>query len=253
MADKERSRKLFWWLLNITLIVVILIGLLGAKALKAVGKSQIPARTITISSEGRVTAIPDIARVSFSVATEGQNPSLIQNENVQKMNKVLQFVKAQGIPEKDIKTEQYNLSPRYDSDKITGRSFIYGYTLTQSVSLKIRKNDFGKIGTLVSGLSTEGANEISSLSFQVDDPEIYLVEARKEAFEKAYEKAKTMTAQNHVHLGRVITFSEGYGGIPYYSKLSSPAIADGRGGAVPEIQPGSQEVTVQVNVTYELR
>ena len=51
-------------------------------------------------------------------------------------------------------------------------------------------------------------------------------------------------------LGKIISIQEGFGGYPpppYFEK------ADGLGSAGPAIEPGSQEVSVSVTLTYEIR
>jgi len=98
-----------------------------------------------------------------------------------------------------------------------------------------------------------GINQISSISFDIDEPEKYLSEARNQAFDKAKEKAKAIAEKNGVKLGQVINFYE-YQSTPYYQNVR----ALGMGGAeavqpLPQIQPGSQEVTIQVSVTYEIK
>ena len=89
---------------------------------------------------------PDVATLSFSVVSEGADPEKLQNDNTDKINKALDFVKSEGVESKDIKTAGYNLSPRYKYDQKTGRSSIDGYTLPQTVIVKIR--DLSKVGPL---------------------------------------------------------------------------------------------------------
>ncbi|MBI2024841.1 MAG: SIMPL domain-containing protein [Candidatus Harrisonbacteria bacterium] len=253
MSKQELAKNWFWVLLDIALVIVIVLGVASIKSLWKYGQSVFPARTINVSAEGKVVVAPDIATLSFSVVTEGADPSVIQEKNTEKINKVIEFIKAEGIESKDIKTSGYNLNPVYEYDRSKQRSEIVRYSLTQTVIVKIR--DFDKVGPIIAGLTPRGVNRISGLSFDIEDPDKFLNEARKEAFEKARAKAETMAAAVGVRVKRVITFNE-YGGgypIPVYER----AVALGVGGDVaaptpPTIEPGSQEVTVQVNVVYEI-
>ena len=64
--------------------------------------------------KGRITTIPDVAQFSFSVKTEGgKNIADLQKENTEKTNQSIEFVKANGVETKDIKTTNYSLEPRY--------------------------------------------------------------------------------------------------------------------------------------------
>jgi len=232
------------------LMLVIIYSLFFGPA-KKYGDSLMPAKTINVSAEGKVTVSPDIAKLSFSVVSEGANSKLLAENNNKKMNAAIDFAKSQGIEEKDIKTTEYNLSPRYEYDEKTKKTFISGYTLTQTVLVKVR--DLNKVAEVLGGLPVLGINQISSISFDIDEPEKYLSEARNQAFDKVKEKAKAMAEKNGVKLGRVINFYE-YQSTPYYQNVR----ALGMGGAeavqpLPQIQPGSQEVTIQVSVTYEIK
>lgn len=215
--------------------------------------SLTPARVFSVNAEGKVTVEPDIAKISFSVVSRGLNPETVAEMNNKKMNTAIDFIKSQGIDAKDIKTTQYNLSPVYVYDDKMQKNYISGYELTQAVLVKVR--DLSRVGKILGGLPERGINQIGQISFDVDEPEKYLTEARNKAFEKAKEKARQMAQENGAALGRVINFSEYQGGpgpLPYYETL-------GRGGgdtmkaAAPSIQPGTQEVTVQVSVTYEIK
>ena len=220
--------------------------------IKKYSDSLMPVRTINVSAEGKVTVSPDIAKLSFSVVSEGANPKTLADNNIKKMNAAIDFIKSKGIDEKDIKTTEYNLSPRYEYDEKTRTSYITGYTLTQTVSVKIR--DLNKVAEVLSGLPPLGINQISSISFDVDDPEKYLSDARGQAFDKVKEKAKAMADKNGVTLGEIINFYE-YQSIPYYGNLKTLGMGGGAEAApaLPQIQPGTQEVTMQVSVTYEIK
>jgi uncharacterized protein len=129
---------------------------------------------------------------------------------------------------------------------------IIGYTLTQTVLVKVR--DLEKVPAIVGGLPSRGINQIEQISFDIDDHDRYLNDARAEAFRKARAKADAMAKANGVRVRKVVTFSENTGGfpIPY---LRAEALGGGGdfGGAPPQIEPGTQDVTVQVSVTYEIR
>ncbi len=247
------NTKTFWNLLNITLVIAILFGV---KFFFSGDLTFDANRTVTVSGEGKTTVVPDIARVSFSVIAEGKDPKAIQNENAKKMNDAVAFVKSLGIAAKDIKTSSYNLYPQYDYGVITpdGKPrppVIVGYTLTQTVAVKVR--DFAILGDLFAGLPPRGINQFDH-SFDIDDPEAALAAAREEAFSKARAKAVAMAKAAGTRLGKVVTFSEGFDGGPIPYKTLEARIDSAAGAPpTPTLEPGSQEVTVQVSVTYAIR
>ena len=164
------------------------------------------------------------------------------------MNKVIEFVKSTGVEDKDIKTTGYNLYPRYDY--VEGRQIAAGYSLNQTVEVKIR--DLKKVGEIITGAVSRGANQVSGVEFVVDDPDKSRAEARAQAFEKARAKAKDLAKLAKVRLGKVVTFSESFAGEPPIIFARSAEVY-GIGGAAPDTQAGSQEIEVNVNVVFEIR
>lgn len=237
---------------SVLMIVVIFAVLIGTNLGLKWENSLYPSRSITVNADGKATVSPDIAKLSFSVISEGNSPTKLEADNAQKVSAAIDYVKSQGIDDKDIQTSGYDLSPKYVYSDTTKKSYIDGYTMTQTTSVKVR--DLNKVADILGGLSDKGVNQIGSVTFTVDDPDKYLDQARVDAFNKAADKAKLMAETNHVRIVRVINFYESQGGpIPYYDA--------GKGGTVlrmepasiaPSIQTGSSDLTVQVSVTYEI-
>ena len=170
-------------------------------------------RSFSVSGEGKVVAVPDVAEFDFSVITEGgKNIATLQKENTEKMNKAIAFIKSKGVDAKDIKTQNYSLTPRYqyfDCSKVGGvcpPPEIVGYTVTQNVDVKVR--DFVKLGDLLSGVVESGANSVSGLSFTVDDSTKIESEARAKAITEAKEKARSVAEAGGFRLGRLISIEE---------------------------------------------
>lgn len=215
-------------------------------------------RSFSVSGEGKVVAVPDVAEFSFSVLTQGgADIAKLQKENTEKMNKAIAFLKEKGVDAKDIKTENYNLEPRYQYAKCNEDASvcpppeIVGYTITQSVSVKIR--DFGAIGDILSGIVISGANTVSQLQFTIDNPEKLQSEARAKAIENANAKAKEIARAGSFGIGRLLGIEEG-GGFPppIYRTLKMEAVS-GYMSDSPAIEAGSQEVKVNVTLRYEIR
>lgn len=225
-------------------------------------------RSFSVSGEGKIVSIPDVAEFNFSVITQGgKDIAKIQKENTDKINNAIAFLKSKKIEDKDIKTQNYSLDPQYQyyecrvvyntigiATKPCPPPEIVGYSINQTVSVKIR--DFGQIGDTLSGVIKNGANSVSQLSFTIDNPDSIKNQARAEAIEKAKEKAKSIAKAGGFRLGKLLSIEEGYYPQPIYSYATK---AMGMGGAAtdeaaaPSIQPGSQETTVNISLRYEIR
>jgi len=234
------------------LTLVIIYSIVWGPARKYMD-SLYPSRTINVSAEGKVTVSPDVAKFSFSVVNEGADPSKIANDNNVKINKAIDFIKSQGVDVKDIKTTSYSLEPNYVYDEKTRRQYLSGYKLTQTVQVKVR--DLNKVAVVLAGLPELGINQIGSISFEVDDQEKFLKEARDKAFDKVKTKAQEMTGKTGVSLGRIMNFTEYQGGPTpyYYGAEKALGVGGGVASVAPSIQPGTQEITVNVNITYEIK
>ena len=251
ISEFIRSDKLARWLgwLVVCLVFLVAVDILwhllgGWGWVSMEGKEP---RTIAISADGKVTVTPDTAKISFSVVTDGQTAEEVQQKNTEAMNKVIDYIKSNGVEAADIKTTNYNLYPRYDY--INGKQTPAGYNLNQTLEVKIR--NLTKVGQILTGAITRGANQVSGVEYTVDDPDAFRAQARAQAFGKAQAKAKELIKLMGVRLGQVQTFSESVSGGPpiYFEK----AYGLGGGGPTPETQPGSQEITVTVSVVFEIR
>ncbi|MBI4920001.1 SIMPL domain-containing protein [Candidatus Azambacteria bacterium] len=206
-------------------------------------------QTVSFAGQGKIKAAPDTAKVDIGLVTEGKDSISVQNENTGKMNKVIDFLKKEGVANEDIKTSNYNLSPKYDYNK--GKSTLAGYILNQTVNVTVR--DLKNVGKILDGAVSSGANQINSVSLFVDKPEELKNKAREEAVKQAKEKAMAASKIASFRLGRLIGFSESASGEPpiFYEAM-------GRGGgiaasAAPQIEPGSQEITINITLTYLIK
>ncbi len=244
-------------------LVFTLLGVIGASTqyVSVYEKSIDPAsyRSFSVSGDGKAVGIPDIARFNFTVITDGgKNVGTLQQDNTTKMNAAIAFLKSKGIDTKDIKTQSYDVQPRYQYYSCTKEGSvcppaeIVGYNITQTALVKIR--DFALIGDTLSGVVDKGANSVSGLTFTIDDPTLVQNNARAEAITKAHTKAESLAQAGGFTLGRLISIEEGNSSYPQpLYAMESAKYGMGGGYAAPSIEPGSQEVNVSVTLKYEIR
>jgi uncharacterized protein YggE len=207
-----------------------------------------PQRTFSVTAEGKEVIIPNIAEIRIGVVTQGKNLSDLQNINTNKINKIIKFLKEQGIDNQDIKTENYSITPNYDYQKSPYQ--IIGYTINQNLVIKVR--NLAKVGQVLEGVVKNGANNVSGPNFTFDDQEVYLEKAREKAIESAKEKAQKIAQKTGFKLGKIININEYSGEVPVFSR-SLNLLGKGGSEIIPQIEPGSQEVKVQITITYEIK
>ncbi|OPL11966.1 MAG: hypothetical protein AVO34_01735 [Firmicutes bacterium ML8_F2] len=221
---------------------------------KYIGQEIETKNTITVSGQGEVYTKPDLALAVFSVETEAKTVVQAMLENTDKMNNIINKMKGAGIKEKDLKTTDFNLYPRYEyrresSIYPTGERVLAGYNVTQSLQVKIR--DLDKIGGVIQQATDAGANQVGSLQFTVDDEDEFKNQARKLAIQEARDRAEAIADQLSVNLVRVVSFSEsGYAPSYDYSLMEKAPVSGG--GETPQIETGENKIQVSVSITYEI-
>jgi len=249
--------------------IAIIIGILavGYAAVQFVGTyaasiQPTSFRSFTVTGDGKAVGVPDVATLTASVITEGGTDiATLESQNTDKGNKIIAFLKGNGVDPKDIQTSGYDLQPRYQYSNCGYRPDvtttcpppqIIGYTITQSIAIKVR--DFTKIGAIVGGVTQNGANSVSQLTFKIDDPTQVQSQARAQAIAKAKASAEAVANAGGFAVGRLLSIEEN-ANTPFPLYYTSKA-ADSAGGiapATPTIEAGSQEVTVTVTLRYEIR
>jgi uncharacterized protein len=91
---------------------------------------------------------------------------------------------------------------------------------------------------------------IGGISFGIDKPDELENEARKLAMQDALAKAKLYAMAGGAELGPVMTIAEQGGYVPYAYPTAAKMEAAAR--PVP-IEPGTQKIDIDVQVTWELK
>lgn len=237
-----------------TILYWVGVGLAGVLAIFLLAKTNQSVDTaattnmVSFSGEGKVLAKPDIAALSFTILTEDADSKAAQDNNSAKSARVVDFLKKQGIDEKDVRTAGYNIYPqyRYPTDN---KPQVAGYQVNETLEVKLR--DLTKVSSILKGVVSAGANQINSLEFKIDKPDSLRAEARAKAIADAKQKASQLKGQLGIRLGKIINFSENSTGFPppiYYD-----AKAVGYGGGGPSVPTGENEITINVTVTYQIK
>lgn len=236
------------------------------RSMHYIGAGITPTNTISVSGEGEVFAIPDIAEFTFSISETAKDVQTAQTNATKKTNSSIAYLKKHGIEEKDIKTIDYSVNPHYEwqqspclpvADRYvpcpSGKQILVGYDVSQTVQVKVRETK--RAGDLLAGVGDAGATNISGLNFTVEDQKKLEEEARGKAIAEARARAEALADELGVDLVRVVSFNEGGGIRPYYAKTMSSMSMDAVSeiAPAPEIPVGQNKITSSVTVTYEIR
>lgn len=211
------------------------------------------ANLISVTGTGEVYANPDVGVVDLTVTTENLSVATAADQNNQKMNAVISFVKGENVAENDIKTTNYNISPVYQYEDKTGKRSISSYQVTQTIEVKIR--DLTKIGDIISGATSKGVNDIGELSFIVDNDDQVKENAKDLAIANAKAKAVSLEKALGVKLVKIVNYSESSTPIMYNLAYDSAKLMATAGSSVssPSIQTGQNKITSTVTITYSIK
>jgi uncharacterized protein YggE len=230
------------------------------KESKYIGRGAVAGNTIYVSGTGEVTAVPDIAVLSFTSSKDATTSKEAQDSLNKEVAGVISYLKKQNIAEKDISSEYGGVTPKYENVQIycvrypcpQGEPKINGYTATQSITVKVRAVD--NANDIRTGLTSIGVQNIYGPTFSIDNEDSLKDEARAEAIKDAREKAEVLARQLGVRLGGVVNFSENGGAYPMMYSAKA-----GMGGdmsaqeAAPVLPKGENKVTSSVTITYEIK
>jgi hypothetical protein len=237
----------------------------GIKEYSFVGITPSSPATINVSGTGEAFVKPDIAELSFSVTKEAKTVTEAQKASAEKINEITAYLKESGIDDKDIKTENYNLNPKYEWQNSArpciamvgaycppeGKQVLTGYEVSQTISVKIRKID--DAGKILVGVGDKGATNISGVSFSVDKKDAIEADARDKAIKDAQAKAKVLAKSLGVRITRVVSFSES-GNTPVYSRFNMAEGAMLKSADIaPSIPTGENKFTSDVSIVYEIQ
>jgi uncharacterized protein YggE len=223
---------------------VLALALVTAPQL-AMAQAALP-RVITMSGHGEARAVPDTAMLSAGVSAQAPTAAAALAANNTRMQSVIATLKKLGVPDKDIQTSNFSVSPQYANGNGEAPR-VTGYQANNQV--EVRLEDVSKLGVTLDALVTAGANQMNGISFLIRNDTALLAQARAAAVAEARLKADTFAKAAGVSLGSILSIGESSneGPRPIFA-----AAMDMRVKSVP-VSPGEQSVGADVTIVWEIK
>ncbi|HEX4525209.1 MAG TPA: SIMPL domain-containing protein [Gaiellaceae bacterium] len=196
-----------------------------------------PPDTVTTTGHGVVTVVPDEASVTAGVHTQAASASEALSQNAKLMNAVVAAMKAAGGS--DLQTQQVSLYPQTNE-----QGQVTGYVADNSVSATAK---IAAAGALVDAAVAAGANTVSGPSLSASGRDARYRDALGKAVEDARAKAEALAKAGGFGVGQVSSVTEESASAPVPVFQAAVAKSD----ATP-IEPGTQDVTADVTVTFRI-
>lgn len=234
---------------------VLSLALAGAAAPAALAQTTAPpaadslfhATTLSLSAEGEVKVVPDMATISLGVQTDAPTAAQALAANADQMARVVASLKKAGLADRDIRTSQLSVSPQYVYEQ-NKPPRLTGYQATNQVTVVAR--DLKKLGQTVDAAVGAGANTVGGISFGLQEPQAVEDAARRDAVRALQAKAELYAKATGYRIARLVSLSEGTSQV--IPPLPVPMAASFRGKMETAVEPGETPVRINVTGVFEL-
>jgi len=167
--------------------------------------SQAPAQPpmISVSGSAEVKVAPDEIYLRVGVETRHDNLEEAKKQNDERVSNALAFLKASDVKGKDVQTDFISIEPTYDSN--ISRTKPVTYIVRKSIEVKLPK--IGSFEGLLTGLLTNGVNNVHGIEFRTSQLRKHRDAARAMAIRAAKEKADTLASELGVKRGKVYSIN----------------------------------------------
>ncbi|MBI2858356.1 MAG: SIMPL domain-containing protein [Chloroflexi bacterium] len=202
---------------------------------------------IWVTGEGKVKVTPDIAVLSLGIESQAKSVAEAQQKAQDAMDAVVKVLKDQGIAEKDIRTERFNISPQYRYIERENRPEIIGYVVSNIVTAKVR--NVANAGKVIDGVAGAGGDltRIISISFTMEDTSALEAQAQELALKDARAKGKLIADILSVRLGKVTYAQINAAPVAFPMPIFAAKAEGGAPARDTSISPG--EITIQATAT----
>ncbi|AEE20787.1 SIMPL domain-containing protein [Dokdonia sp. 4H-3-7-5] len=201
---------------------------------------------VNVTGEGIVKVIPDGVVIKVRVETQGKEAQQVKAENDQSIDKVIKFLRSQGIDNKYVQTEYINLNKNYDYN-----SKMYNYNANQTLTIQLK--ELKMYEGVMTGLLNSGINRIDNVQFTSSKMDALKADARIAAIKDAKEKATAYAEALGQTIGKAVQISEQGTSSPqppmYKARMMSMEM-DNSGGET--IAPGELIITTKIAVSFKL-
>lgn len=192
-------------------------------------------RTVSVAGSATLAVAPDTATLTCGVQVEGTNAQDVLHRSNSAVQAILDAVAGNGVAAADVRTNGPNLWP--------GER---GYHGSNDVTVVVR--DLATVGQVVDAVAVAGGPNLTlhGVAFSIADPSAHLPAVRRAAIDAALATASDLASAAGAAVGEVVTIVESAGSAQPVMMKAAMRMA-----ATP-VSAGSQELRVDVQVTYRL-
>lgn len=167
-------------------------GLLSAQNPEA----KFIADTLVVQAEGIYESDPDVATLTFDIASQEKELRPAYDKASQSMRKIAELADHNGLKKEDVSTGVLTVTPYYDGDR---KKRARSYAVSGRIVLKVR--EFSKLGAIMDDSVQDGIVDFRSLTYSLSDEEAAKQKAVAEAMKRAIGRANAALEQKGQKVG----------------------------------------------------
>lgn len=234
---------------------LVFLGLCASMAVCGVTRAGTPlpdSPHVVVSGEGKVTAVPDVARITLRAVYRDSDPAVAKRRVDQGVEALLALLPEFGVGPEAITASSLDLSDDSEYDEPSRKPIQY----RASRRMELRFEQLARLGAFLDTAIKAGVQEVEGITFESSRKDALLLEARTKAVAEARDEAAGLATAFGAKLGQVYSinsvnsgFASGYG-----ATLDRIEVTGSRGGgrqASRYLQP-EVHYTERVAVVFEL-
>ena len=206
---------------------------------------------IAVQGRATVQAEPDIAVITLGATEKNASVTEAQSLVNQRISAIIQaLTEDMKIEKSDIATDSYSIYADYSYNYDTNEQVLTGYVA--SCLLRITVRDIDGAGAVIDAAFAAGANQLSGVSFALEDSAALEDKALELAVQDGIHRAQVIAKAAGVRLPALPSLISEGGGVSY---SASPAVYSMNDMAAmgTQLMAGTVEITATVSVSYDIK
>jgi uncharacterized protein YggE len=200
--------------------------------------------SLSVSGEGEVKAKPDVAIIEVGVLTTSKSAREAIADNAKQMSDLVKRIKQMEVPEEDLQTVGFSVSPiiNYDKDS-PDYGKVVRYQVENTLSVRIEP---ARAGAVLDEAAAAGANQVRQVTFGLRNDAAQREQALEAAVRAAMRKAELVTKTMGIALLGPTSINVSYGGRFFFRAEAMRSDA----AATTPVESGVLTVSASASVNY---
>jgi uncharacterized protein YggE len=210
----------------------------------------VPPPLVTVTGEGEVKAVPDMAYVTLGV--EARKPSLTEAraQVTTAVERLLALTRELKIDPKFVDSTQLQVQPEYRWNEKDSQRVLLGYVVSRQVEVELR--DLERLGALLERSVSAGVNVLGGARLDSTRRKELEREALAKAVDDARLDAEALARAANARLGPVYSLSASMA-MPFQPKYMERAAMNVQADTAEQTYaPGDMRFVANVNAQYEI-